>query len=194
MIISAPSTHTSPTHLLHPEHPSTHLLRVPTPQRLAQFAQIGRKAQDDGNTGRRQNGSRGALWRYRPHFDPGGQTCNAHAVVAFAIDTRFREVNTQKDFGAPSTTRTCDLLVRRATKGVNRGQQEAAAPRLPSGTSLLAPPDTTGSRNRLSVICQSTFRRELQVRSEPRVGSLAAELSGDDDVRVRNTSSTARCP
>jgi hypothetical protein len=37
------------------------------------------------------------------------------------------EVLVLQELGALSTTRTCDLLVRRVKKEVNRGQREAAA-------------------------------------------------------------------
>jgi hypothetical protein len=57
--------------------------------------------------------------------------------------------------GGPSRTRTCDLLVRRATKGGNRGQRETAAPRFSACFRDLGQPQKTASRYRLSVVCQS---------------------------------------
>src|SRR5215213_6438611 len=41
---------------------------------------------------------------------------------------RIRDDGFFLGFGAPSTTRTCDLLVRSGKKGVNPGQRETAAP------------------------------------------------------------------
>ena len=59
--------------------------------------------------------------------------------------------------GGPSRTRTCDLLVRRRSKGGNEGQRETAAPDFISVPANTRQPKTTTSRYRLSVICQSTF-------------------------------------
>ena len=62
---------------------------------------------------------------------------------------------TRAKVGAPSMTRTCDLLVRSGKKGVNRGQRETAAPHFSAGFSLLGQHQNSASRSRLSVICQS---------------------------------------
>jgi hypothetical protein len=61
--------------------------------------------------------------------------------------------------GAPSMTRTCDLLVRRAKQGDRTGQQQTAAPVFPNVFCYLSQPGSTPSRHRLSVICQSFFSR-----------------------------------
>jgi hypothetical protein len=68
-----------------------------------------------------------------------------------------REASSRLRAGAPCRTRTCDLLVRSLPKGDNRGQHGAAAPDFIDVPSYPQPPETTPSRYRLSVICQSTF-------------------------------------
>jgi hypothetical protein len=66
--------------------------------------------------------------------------------------------------GAPCKTRTCDLLVRRAKKGVNRGQRETAAPRFSACLAHFGQRQNTSSRSRLSVICQSMLKRPDKAR------------------------------
>src|SRR5580704_4619069 len=58
--------------------------------------------------------------------------------------------------GAPGWIRTSGLWLRRPTKGDDWGQREAAAPDFIGVLSYPQPPETTPSRYRLSVICQST--------------------------------------
>src|ERR1700722_4482405 len=73
----------------------------------------------------------------------------------------------RKEFGAPCKTRTSDLLVRSQEKGANAGQPDAAAPDFIGVLSHAQPPETTPSRYRLSVICQSLSARPLTIVACP---------------------------
>ena len=62
-----------------------------------------------------------------------------------------RQFTDVKGFGAPCTTRTYDLLVRRAKKGDHRGQRETAAPLF---CDLRKPSEATRQRvERPPVVC-----------------------------------------
>jgi hypothetical protein len=73
--------------------------------------------------------------------------------------------------------RTCDLLVRRAKQGDRTGQQQTAAPVFSRVFHNLSQLDSTPSRYRLSVICQSDFSgpSELRPSCSSRKGSQATD-------------------
>ena len=74
--------------------------------------------------------------------------------------------------GAPSTTRTCDLLVRSGKKGVYPGQRDTAAPMFSGFFDRWRLPENTSSRDGLSAVCQSRAPAHGD-RSAATVGSTA---------------------
>src|SRR5256885_4161019 len=62
-----------------------------------------------------------------------------------------------EESGGEGQNRTVDTTIFRQNKGGNRGQRKAAAPDFIGVPADPQPPETTASRYRLSVICQSTL-------------------------------------